>query len=212
MSVHRSLPTYVESTQLLIVYLETTYNFWVNLVDPADGGLDWPAWIQALGSVVGIGLAIWIPIHTRNLQQRDEAERALRAIERALQQMVDLTKTAAQAYKKSPVIVGDMININSRAAALVNLAGSLSAAPLTPGAIVMVSLIETIAKMMAHVTRDGALNVGPVVAQVMADNFALLLGQPLAVEMKPTLVKQGRYWLAHVPGDEEPETIRYGQS
>lgn len=44
-------------------------------------GVDWPAWVQAVGSIlvilVSAGFAIWVPLHLRRLEARDTASRAL---------------------------------------------------------------------------------------------------------------------------------------
>lgn len=46
-----------------------------------DGGIDWPAWVQAVGSIVAIlvsvAIAVWVPIHARSAEGKDAADRAL---------------------------------------------------------------------------------------------------------------------------------------
>lgn len=51
----------------------------VLLIYPFDLGKDAPAWVQAVGSIAGIGVAIWIPIRIQAGQERRiERDRVLR--------------------------------------------------------------------------------------------------------------------------------------
>src|SRR5690606_11411810 len=42
---------------------------WQRPTNPAE----WAAWMQALGSIVAVGVAIWVPYKQRENQRRDEA-------------------------------------------------------------------------------------------------------------------------------------------
>lgn len=47
--------------------------------------IDWPAWVQAVGSVVGIFAAVGVPVWQRHLSDRDRLERErIESIERAM--------------------------------------------------------------------------------------------------------------------------------
>lgn len=48
-------------------------------VELVGGGIDWPAWFQAVGSVLGIGLAITIPTWQRHKAKQDVREAAVTA-------------------------------------------------------------------------------------------------------------------------------------
>lgn len=53
-------------------------------IDLSDGGIDWPAWVQAVGSVVAIiassGLALWVPTHIHHKSEKNVVQRAINAL------------------------------------------------------------------------------------------------------------------------------------
>ena len=60
----------------------------------------WASWVQAVGSIVALGIAIWIPYHQKAMDRTDEIQRAI--------------ETELQHAKRLRQLAGDVVMVTKR--------------------------------------------------------------------------------------------------
>jgi len=122
---------------------------------PEGGEIDWPAWVQAIGSIIAIlfstALAICVPLHIRRLDQRDEAGRALRTVESVGLLEVSLVKTLTnrEAVGAGGTPLAKLVS--TQAAQISARLGAVAVDNLGPEGTAALAVFESVASILAHV-------------------------------------------------------------